>query len=321
MGDAGPASVTAARDGHQRSRRHHLDERDDGAAEGRGFDHRGLEAAVATAGVSGGAIRPPARCHAVRARRLHGQAVGAARGDHRRHPRSPGRSTRWFASSNPSASPSSAACRRNGRRSSTTRRSQPPTSRRSASASARPRRPARAGRAHARAPRVLGRRATAMTESPSITAPSRVTHPRCSTAASVAPEGVEVELRDDEGRAVADGDVGRVHVRSACACVATGATRPARPRRSRATGGCAAPTSAGSTATATSCWSAAPATYIRGGYNVHPLEVEHVLAEHPAVAQVASSAFPRGDRREGRRLRRPGGRRGATERGRAQVLV
>ncbi len=27
--------------------------------------------------------------------------------------------------------------------------------------------------------------------------------------------------------------------------------------------------------------------YIRGGYNVHPLEVEHVLADHPAVAQAA----------------------------------
>jgi len=27
--------------------------------------------------------------------------------------------------------------------------------------------------------------------------------------------------------------------------------------------------------------------YIRGGYNVYPLEVEHVLAEHPAVDRVA----------------------------------
>jgi acyl-CoA synthetase (AMP-forming)/AMP-acid ligase II len=33
--------------------------------------------------------------------------------------------------------------------------------------------------------------------------------------------------------------------------------------------------------------------YIRGGYNVYPLEVEHVLAEHPAVASVAVVGAPR----------------------------
>ena len=32
--------------------------------------------------------------------------------------------------------------------------------------------------------------------------------------------------------------------------------------------------------------------YIRGGYNVHPLEVENVLAEHPGVAQVAVVGVP-----------------------------
>ena len=32
--------------------------------------------------------------------------------------------------------------------------------------------------------------------------------------------------------------------------------------------------------------------YIRGGYNVHPLEVEHVLAEHPAVAEVSVVGVP-----------------------------
>jgi acyl-CoA synthetase (AMP-forming)/AMP-acid ligase II len=32
--------------------------------------------------------------------------------------------------------------------------------------------------------------------------------------------------------------------------------------------------------------------YIRGGYNVHPQEVEAVLMEHPAVAQVAVSSRP-----------------------------
>ncbi len=32
--------------------------------------------------------------------------------------------------------------------------------------------------------------------------------------------------------------------------------------------------------------------YIRGGYNVYPLEVEHVLAEHPAVDRVAVVGVP-----------------------------
>ncbi len=32
--------------------------------------------------------------------------------------------------------------------------------------------------------------------------------------------------------------------------------------------------------------------YIRGGYNVYPTEVEAVLAEHPAIAQVAVLGLP-----------------------------
>jgi acyl-CoA synthetase (AMP-forming)/AMP-acid ligase II len=32
--------------------------------------------------------------------------------------------------------------------------------------------------------------------------------------------------------------------------------------------------------------------YIRGGYNVHPLEVENVLAEHPGVRRVAVVGSP-----------------------------
>jgi acyl-CoA synthetase (AMP-forming)/AMP-acid ligase II len=32
--------------------------------------------------------------------------------------------------------------------------------------------------------------------------------------------------------------------------------------------------------------------YIRGGYNVHPLEVENVLREHPAVAAAAVVGVP-----------------------------
>ena len=75
-----PATVT------RRSRRHHLDERDDGAAEGRVVRPPRARGRGRNRWRHRGAIRPPARCHAVRARRLHGQALGAARvGHHRRH--------------------------------------------------------------------------------------------------------------------------------------------------------------------------------------------------------------------------------------------
>ena len=52
--------------------------------------------------------------------------------------------------------------------------------------------------------------------------------------------------------------------------------------------------------------------YIRGGYNVYPAEVEPVLGEHPAVADVAVVGTRRpGARRDRRGLRGPGGRHAA----------
>ena len=70
-----------------------------------------------------------------------------------------------------------------------------------------------------------------------------------------------------------DGDRGRVHAPTAR---------------------CARATSAGSTSRA-GCGSPGRSKemYVRGGYNVYPMEVEAVLAEHPAVAAVA--VVPRPD--------------------------
>ena len=54
--------------------------------------------------------------------------------------------------------------------------------------------------------------------------------------------------------------------------------------------------------------------YIRGGYNVYPTEVEAVLADHPAIAQVGGGRAARPGARRGRWRVRGAGRPGATHR-------
>jgi acyl-CoA synthetase (AMP-forming)/AMP-acid ligase II len=111
-------------------------------------------------------------------------------------------------------------------------------------------------------------------------------------------DGVEVAIHDEDGRPVADGEAGEVWLRSAAAtdgylhdAEATAALvapdgwlRTGDLGRIEPTGhpaaGCLVLTGRRSE------------MFIRGGYNVHPQEVEAVLGRHPAVAQVALAARP-----------------------------
>ncbi|HET6952427.1 MAG TPA: AMP-binding protein [Acidimicrobiales bacterium] len=134
----------------------------------------------------------------------------------------------------------------------------------------------------------------AMTESPSITGTDPGEAPDVLYRTVGKPQaGVDLELRDDEGRRVPDGEVGRVHVRSRCAMRGywrdeertAEAFTPDGWLRSGDLGrldGAGNLVLVGRTSD----------LYIRGGYNVYPLEVENVLAEHPAVAQASIVGVP-----------------------------
>jgi acyl-CoA synthetase (AMP-forming)/AMP-acid ligase II len=134
----------------------------------------------------------------------------------------------------------------------------------------------------------------AMTESPSITGTEPGEAPDVLYRTVGRPQaGVELELRDDQGCRVPDGEVGRVHLRSTCsmrgywgdeertaeAFTPDGWLRSGDLGRLDAEGNLLL---VGRTSD----------VYIRGGYNVYPLEVEHVLDEHPAVAQASVIGVP-----------------------------
>ena len=129
----------------------------------------------------------------------------------------------------------------------------------------------------------------AMTESPSITGTEPGDPPDVSYRTVGRPQpGVTVELRDEAGAPVGAGEVGRVHVRSAGmmrgywnapeltadALGADGWLRSGDLGHLDPNGNLVLVGRVGD-------------LYIRGGYNVYPLEVEHVLAEHPAVTEAA----------------------------------
>ncbi len=100
--------------------------------------------------------------------------------------------------------------------------------------------------------------------------------------------GVEIRLRGPDGDHVALGEVGRIHVRS------PGAMRgfwndPATTAAQIDSEGWIAVGDLGrfdALGNLVLCGRTGE-MYVRGGYNVYPLEVEHVVAEHPAVAAVA----------------------------------
>lgn len=105
--------------------------------------------------------------------------------------------------------------------------------------------------------------------------------------------GVELRLVDEKGNGVGDGEVGMVQVRSPvvmrgywrdeaatrCALDPDGWFNSGDLGRLDEDGNLVL---VGRTSD----------MYIRGGYNVYPLEVEHVLAEHPGVGQIAIVGAP-----------------------------
>ena len=106
--------------------------------------------------------------------------------------------------------------------------------------------------------------------------------------------GVEMTIRDGDGRPLQAGDVGEVCLRSAA--VMCGYHRDPEATR-------AAFTADGAVRTGDLGWAddtgrlhlvgRSKEMYVRGGENVFPVEVEGVLAEHPGVAEVA--VVPRQD--------------------------
>ncbi|HEV7720961.1 MAG TPA: class I adenylate-forming enzyme family protein [Iamia sp.] len=115
--------------------------------------------------------------------------------------------------------------------------------------------------------------------------------------------GIEVAIHDDEGRPVPDGEAGEVWLRSDAAAdgylhdeTATaelrapgGWIRTGDLGRIEPPDGALGPDAAGCLVLT----GRRSEMFIRGGYNVHPQEVEAVLGRHPAVAQVA--VVPRPD--------------------------
>lgn len=108
--------------------------------------------------------------------------------------------------------------------------------------------------------------------------------------------GVEVEVHDDDGRRVADGGTGEVWLRSGAVCdgywddeAATAtALSPEGWLRTGDLGRIAGHDSevGAGAAGALVLVGRRSDVFIRGGYNVHPQEVEAVLERHPDVAQV-----------------------------------
>jgi acyl-CoA synthetase (AMP-forming)/AMP-acid ligase II len=106
--------------------------------------------------------------------------------------------------------------------------------------------------------------------------------------------GIELTIRDGEDRPVAGGEIGEV-------CLRSPATMTGYHRDPEATA--RALTADGAVRTGDLGWvddqgrlrlvGRSKEMYIRGGYNVYPVEVEAILAAHPAVAEVA--VVPRPD--------------------------
>ncbi len=134
----------------------------------------------------------------------------------------------------------------------------------------------------------------AMTESPSIAGTDVADPPEVQYQTVGRPQaGIQIELVDENGKTVVAGEVGRVKVRGGCVMrgywnapqltasvldhdgwLTTSDLAKFRPDGNLVLVGRTSD------------------MYIRGGYNIYPLEVEHVLAEHPLVDMVAVVGHP-----------------------------
>lgn len=134
----------------------------------------------------------------------------------------------------------------------------------------------------------------AMTESPSICGTDPDDSPLVQFQTVGRPQtGIEVRIAGDDDVPLATDEVGRVQVRGGCVMrgywrdpektaevmVGDGWMRTGDLGRLRSDGNLV-------------LVGRASDMYIRGGYNVYPLEVENVLAEHPAVSRVAIVGKP-----------------------------
>lgn len=134
----------------------------------------------------------------------------------------------------------------------------------------------------------------ATTESPSITGTDPDDPPDVACLTVGRPQrGVAVDVVDEHGVPVRPGETGRVRVRGDCVTrgywndpVATAAAFDASG--AFVTGDVGRFDARGNLV----LLGRSSDMYIRGGYNVHPLEVERVLQMHPGIAQVAVVGMP-----------------------------
>lgn len=134
----------------------------------------------------------------------------------------------------------------------------------------------------------------AMTESPSITGTEPEDPPEVLAETVGRPQrGVEVAVVDEDGAPLPPGEIGRVRVRGAC--VMRGYWKaPEMTSRVLGPDGWLMSSDLGSFDHHGNLILAGRVDdmYLRGGYNVYPVEVEHVLTEHPDVARAAVVGVP-----------------------------
>lgn len=134
----------------------------------------------------------------------------------------------------------------------------------------------------------------AMTESPSICGTEPSDSPLIQYQTVGRPQtGMQVRVVGDDGMPLGVDEVGRVQVRGAC--VMRGYWRdPAKTAETLQPDGWLRTGDLGRLRADGNLVLVGRATdlYIRGGYNVYPLEVENVLAEHPLVSRVAVVGKP-----------------------------